>query len=386
MLRLIKLAVWFLRFLYVPFKLLLKPENKVTMLTRQSNSKPISYSLIEKALRERDESVKIVILAKKLEGNIIKKLGYCFHILVQMYHISTSKIIIVDGYCIPVSVLNHKPEQSIIQTWHALNVIKKFGYLTLDKPAGTRSEVAEAMCMHRNYTHILTCGKITGATLARSFNATEDKILLLGLPYVDYILNPQQEIVERMQNKYPQILEKKNILYVPTFRKHHSIDISWISEKIDLDKYNVIVKLHPVDKEKVQGNIDSRVILDDSFSSHKWFWVCDSVITDYSGVGIESSLLNRKLYFYLFDKEEYEAEVGLNIDLYQEPIAKYVTESADKLAEMLEEEYNFDLLKQYREKYIDVDLRDSSGQFADWLLGKMKEGNENGRCECNGRD
>ena len=96
MLRLIKLAVWFLRFLYVPFKLLLKPENKVTMLTRQSNSKPISYSLIEKALRERDESVKIVILAKKLEGNIIKKLGYCFHILVQMYHISTSKIIIVD--------------------------------------------------------------------------------------------------------------------------------------------------------------------------------------------------------------------------------------------------------------------------------------------------
>ena len=256
----------------------------------------------------------------------------------------------------------------------------------MDLRIKNESEVAEAMCMHRNYTHILTCGKITGATLAKSFNATEDKILLLGLPYVDYILNPQQEIVERMQNKYPQILEKKNILYVPTFRKHHSIDISWISEKIDLDKYNVIVKLHPVDKEKVQGNIDSRVILDDSFSSHKWFWVCDSVITDYSGVGIESSLLNRKLYFYLFDKEEYEAEVGLNIDLYQEPIAKYVTESADKLAEMLEEEYNFDLLKQYREKYIDVDLRDSSGQFADWLLGKMKEGNENGRCECNGRD
>ncbi len=386
MLRLINLAVWCLRVLYVPFKLLLKPGYKVTMLTRQSNSKPISYGLIEKALRERDEHVKIVILARKLEGNFIKKLGYCFHIVEQMYHIATSKIIIVDGYCIPVSVLNHKPEQSFIQTWHALNVIKKFGYLTLDKPAGTSSAVAEAMCMHRNYTHILTCGTKTGKTLAKSFNATEDKILLMGLPYVDYILNPQQEIVDKIKGRYPQILEKRNILYVPTFRKNHSIDISWISEKIDLDKNNVIVKLHPVDKEKVRGNIDSRVILDDNFSSHKWFWVCDSVITDYSGVGIEASLLNRKLYFYLFDKEEYEAEVGLNIDLYQEPIAKYVTESADRLVEMLEEEYNFDLLKQYREKYIDVDLRDSSGQFADWLLEKMREENENGRCECNGRD
>lgn len=373
MLYLINFAVLCLRILYVPFKLFLKPQDKVTMLTRQSNKAPISYQLIEKSLRERDENMKIVILAKKLEGNIIKKLGYCFHIVEQMYHIATSKIVIVDGYCIPVSVLNHKSEQSIIQTWHALNVIKKFGYLTLDKAAGTSSALAKAMCMHRNYTHILTCGTITGKTLAKSFDANEDTILLMGLPYVDYILNPQQSIMDCMKKQYPQLQEKKNILYVPTFRRNHSVDVSWISEKIDFNKYNVIVKLHPVDKENVQGNIDSRIILDDSFSSHEWFWMCDSVITDYSGVGIESALLDRKLYFYLYDKKQYEKEVGLNIDLYQEPISKYVTESADKLVEMLEEEYNFELLKQYREKYIEVDLRDSSGQFADWLLHKIRE-------------
>jgi len=169
-------------------------------------------------------------------------------------------------------------------------------------------------------------------------------------------------------------LNKKNILYVPTFRKNHSIDISWIHEKIDFEKYNVIVKLHPVDKENVRGFMDSRVIMDTNFSSHEWFWICDSVITDYSGVGIEASLLDRKLYFYLFDRERYESEVGLNIDLYKEPIAKYVTESADMLVEMLEDEYNFDLLRQYREKYIEVDLHDSSGQFADWILDKIKRG------------
>ena len=373
MIYLIKIAVFCLRVIYIPFKLILKPGNKVTMLTRQSDSAPISYGLIEKTLQEQDCNVKIVILAKKLEGNLVKKLGYCFHILEQMYHIATSKIVIVDGYCIPVSVLNHKSEQSFVQTWHALNVIKKFGYLTLDMPAGTSSEVAKAMCMHRNYTHILTCGQITGKTLAKSFNVTEDKILLMGLPYVDYILNPQQEIITRIQKQYPQIQEKQNILYVPTFRRKHGIDISWISEKIDFEKYNVIVKLHPVDKENIKGCVDSRIILDNDFSSHEWFWVSDTVITDYSGVGIESSLLDKKLYFYLFDKEQYEQEVGLNIDLYQEPIANYVTESADRLVEMLEEEYNFNLLRQYREKYIEVDLQDSSGQFANWILNKMRE-------------
>ena len=67
------------------------------------------------------------------------------------------------------------------------------------------------------------------------------------------------------------------------------------------------------------------------------------------------------------------------VDLYEEPIAAYVTESSDILVEMLEEEYNFELLEQYREKYIDVELCDCSGQFAEWLLRTMKEENGNGR-------
>ena len=373
MLHLIRFAIMCLRIVYVPFKLILKPQNKITMLSRQSNSIPVSYQLIEKSLRERNSEINIVILAKKLEGNLLNKIGYCFHILQQMYHIATSKIIIVDGYCIPVSVLTHKTEQIFVQTWHALNIIKKFGYLSLDRPSGTKKEVAEVMCMHRNYTHILCAGKITGELLKKSFESPKSEILTFGLPYVDYILSPQQIIVDDMRRSYPQLKQKKNILYVPTFRKKRCIDLNWISEKLDLEKYNVIVKLHPVDREGVRGSIDSRIILDEKFTTHQWFWISDYVITDYSGVGIEAALLDKKLYFYLFDKKQYEEEVGLNVNLYEEPIAKYVTESVDDLVEMLEDEYEFELLKQYREKYIDANLCDCSGQFAEWLLEKTKE-------------
>ena len=379
MLHLARIAVFFLRILYLPFKFFLHPKNKITMISRQSNDTPLGFQLIHDALRKRDSEVEIVILSKKLEGNLLKKIEYCFHLLQQMYHIASSKIVIVDGYCITVSVLNHKANQIFVQTWHALNIIKKFGYLTLDMPSGTKKEVAEMMCMHRNYTHILCAGNITGELLKKSFNSPEAEILLCGLPYVDYIMNPQQSIMDKMRDRYPQLEQKMNILYVPTFRRKRSIDLTWISEKIDLDKYNVIVKLHPVDREGVQGNIDSRIILDDEYSTHQWFWLSDKVITDYSGVGIEASLLDKKLYFYLFDKKQYEEEVGLNVDLYEEPIAACVTESSDRLVEMLEEEYNFELLEQYREKYIDVELCDCSGQFAEWLLRTMKEENGNGR-------
>lgn len=367
----IKVAVAVLRVLYVPYKIFLKPRDKITMLSRQYNEEPISFRLTREALESMDPEVEVVTLAKKIEGNVFQKIGYCFHILRQMYHIATSKIVIVDGFCIPVSVLNHKKEQKFVQMWHALNIIKKFGYLALDKPAGVSSQLAKNMCMHRNYTHIVAGSLKTGEILVRSFDAKDAEVVILGLPYLDYIMSRDSKIIDKIRNKYPQLKEKETILYAPTFRKYRQVDISWIEEMIDLDKYNVIVKLHPVDRKGVVDKRDSRIVYDEEFSTYEWLWTCDSVITDYSGIGMESALLDKKLYFYLYDREVYEQEVGLNIDLYQEPISKYVCETAELLKERLQEEYDFGLLKAYREEYVQFDIKDCNKQFAGWLLEQV---------------
>ena len=62
MLHLIRFAVMCLRIIYVPFKLFLRPQNKITMFSRQSNETPLGFQLISDALRKRDCEVKIVIL------------------------------------------------------------------------------------------------------------------------------------------------------------------------------------------------------------------------------------------------------------------------------------------------------------------------------------
>lgn len=372
MIFIIKIAVVCLRVIYIPFKLLLKPKNKITMLSRQYNKPPLSYTLTKEAVNKIDSDIEVIILAKKVEGNLLKKIEYCFHVIQQMYHIATSKIVIVDGFCIPVSVLHHKKNQTIIQMWHALNVIKKFGYLALDKPAGVNSKLAKVMCMHQNYTHILAGSQKTGEIYQKSFNSTGE-IVILGLPYLDYIQNPNKNKIEEIYNKYPKLKDKTNILYAPTFRKHHNVNLEWITDYIDLEKYNVIVKLHPVDKQGFDEKVDSRIICDDSFMSFEWLWICDHVITDYSGISVESAILNKRLYFYLYDKERYENETGLNVDLYEEPIRKYVSESAKDLALLLEEEYDYSLLEEYKKKYVEFDLNDCSGQFAHWLLNKLNE-------------
>ena len=377
MIYLVKLAVTALRILYLPYKLILRPGNKITMLSRQGDEIPVSYALTKEALHKQAPDLKVVILAKKFEGNLVHKIGYCFHVLEQMYHIATSRTVIVDGFCIPVSVLNHKKEQKFIQMWHALNIIKKFAFLAIDKPAGVKRELAETMCMHRNYTHIICGCRESGELLKKSFHAEEAELLITGVPYIDHILNEDQKTISEMLDKYPHIKEKETVLYAPTFRRHRRVDINWIQEKIDLNRYNVVVKLHPVDKRGIEGEYDSRIILDEDFGTHEWLWLCDSVITDYSGISVEAALLNRKLYFYLYDKEAYEKEVGLNIDLYEEPVSKYVCETADQLAAKMNEEYDYSLVKAYKDKYVDFDTKDCSGQFAKWLIagGKNECGN-----------
>ena len=62
---------------------------------------------------------------------------------------------IIDGYCIPVSVLHHRKELRVVQVWHALGAIKKFGRQALSVPGGRDKELAERMGMHKHYDAVL---------------------------------------------------------------------------------------------------------------------------------------------------------------------------------------------------------------------------------------
>lgn len=142
---------------------------------------------------------------------------------------------------------------------------------------------------------------------------------------------------------------------------------------VDLEKYNLIVKLHPVDRAGFQGVEDSRVICDTKYLSYDWFWECDKIITDYSGVGVEAALANKPVYFYLYDYENYNVKNGLTVDLYEEPIAPYVTKSSGHLAELLKEDYDMSVLEAYRNKYVEVDTHNCSKALAQWLLNLEDE-------------
>lgn len=366
-----KVLVIVLRVIYFFIKLFIKPRKKITLLSRQSNTPSVDFELLANAIKESGFDVEIKMLTKKIPSGLIGKIGYSFHILEQMYHIASSKVIIVDGYCIAVCVLNHKPEQKIIQLWHALNIVKKFGFSALDKPWGHNAATAKAMCMHRNYDYIVACSEKSASVLAQNFNAPLEKTVLLPLPRIDYIMNAPQKYDE-MKEVYPDIFSKPILVYAPTFRGER-VDLSKLQNIVDLEKYNVVVKLHPADKQGIDQSVNEAVLCDDKFSSFDWMKVCEILITDYSGMGFEAMLLGKKVYYYLYDYDDYTTKNGLELNLFSEDIAPYVTKNAEELCELLKKDYDFSLLQRYLEKYLSVGTENCAKRLAEFVIKLLKE-------------
>ncbi len=153
-------AVWIIRFVDLFFRHL-KLKRKVAVISRQADEPTLDIGLLKNYLDEA--GIDTVVLTKKLNRSLAGGLSYCIHMLRQIRHIADSRVVVIDGYCIPVSVLPKKKGQCVIQMWHALGAIKKFGWQNTDSPDGHSRAVSEKMNMHGNYDYILAPGRITGS-------------------------------------------------------------------------------------------------------------------------------------------------------------------------------------------------------------------------------
>lgn len=364
---LIKIAVVVLNVIYIPFKMC-KTKNLVTMISRESDEIPVDFQLLKDEINRRDSSIDVVVLCKKIGGGIGEKIKYAFEILKQMKYIAQSKVVVIDTYCIPVSVLKHKETIKFVQIWHSCAAIKKFGYQTIGKSSGSSKVVAEGMKMHCNYDYVTAPSIATGKLFAEGFNVSEDKIKIIGLPRIDYIKTGGEIPKETFVEKYPQLLEKENILYAPTFRRGKGISLQGVVDAVDFNKYNLVVKLHPLDKADIEGELTG-VILDTEFSTFEWMKMCGKVISDYSAVGLESTLQDKEVYFYLYDEEEYCQTTGMNMDFSQEEVAVYVARTPDELKDVLNVEYDKDKMRIFRDKYFQVE--NCTATMAEFLMNLM---------------
>ena len=356
---LIKVAIIVLNIVYFFIKLF-PTKNKVTMISRQSNNMSIDFKMVKDEI-EKHNKYKVVVLCKKLEGKEKAKLTsiikYFFHMLIQMYHIATSKVVILDSYCICISVLKHKKDLKVIQMWHSVGTMKKFGYDILDQEEGNSSKIAKVLKMHKNYDYVLCAGEGYKHDLVRQFNCSEDIVRIIPLPRLDVITNKEyvKNITDKIYEKYPILKNKKNIIYVPTFRKDEKDleqHLNKLINDVDYKKYNLIVKLHPLSNINITNK---NVIVAPEFSSMDMILVSEYVITDYSCILYEAGVINKALYFYPFDYDEYNKNRSLNLDYFNELPGVISRNSKDIIKSIENDEYDYKALNKFIKKYVNYD-------------------------------
>jgi len=358
-----KFAVGVLRFIYFfirPFP----QKNRITILSRQSKKISIDIRLLKDAIEKNIPDAECVVLVRMLDS-----WTYAFHIIRQMYYIATSKVIVIDGFCIAASVLKHKKGTTIVQMWHASAAVKKFGYQTLGKPAGHSRELSEILCMHRNYDFVLAPSKATGKLFCEGFNVPEEKLRFYGLPRLSEITKQDEEWQKEARSTLNHGDGRELVLYVPTFRKGREIDAQQLVEALDSSRFQLIIKPHPLDRLDAGQEYVCR-----EYSSTELLRICDRIITDYSALGVEAALLDKPLYYYVYDIDEYKVETGLNIDPLEEMPGCSSKDGAE-LARMMNGEYDYGKLEEFRNKYIEVPVDNCADRLA-IFIGELLDGTD----------
>ena len=310
-------ALYFLRFCmrlcYLPLRLL-KPVDKIVFLSRQDDTPGLDFRMLSKELRRTSPNTEIVMLCRRIPDNLSGRFLYIFHIFNQMYHLATAKAAVLDGYCIPASILKHRKELKIYQMWHAMGLIKKFAYTAIDTPEGSPRRVAEILRMHRGYHRIFCSAPGITADIAKCYDAPEETVLPIGMPRIDFLTDEALFSEKRRQifAQYPELDDKKPIiLYVPTFRRNGKMPPS-LESAVDLSRYHLVIKGHD-DAVKIFTSGGEISTLSD-FSGMEWLSVASFAVTDYSAILYEAVTAKLPVCLYCGDRSEYDAVRGLSLD------------------------------------------------------------------------
>lgn len=311
-----------------------KTEDKIAFISRQSETPSTDFRYLINEIKTNYPQYKVTVLCKMIPSSFGGKIKYLGEMFRQMKAFATSKVVVLDGYCVLASMLRHKKDLKIIQIWHALGAFKKFGRSVLDKEGGKSSKTAKAFKMHKNYSLIAASGDACVPFFSEAFGQPESRFIPIGIPRMDYLTDKEENARVRgnILLKYPQLDNgRKNILYAPTFRDTDedraalAAATKELINKANYSDFNLIVKHHVVDSNKEQIYTDSRMHMaeGENFTAMDFMCVADYVVTDYSSVIYEALLKDLPIYIYCFDSDKYIDERGFYIDFWTDLPALY---------------------------------------------------------------
>lgn len=288
-----------------------------------------------------------------------------------------SHYILVDDFYPLIYPIPLRKETKLIQVWHAMGAFKTVGF-------ARRKNHDRFSMTHRNYTDTIVSSESIRKDYANAFRMKIEDVHSIGIPRSDvffdltYIQNKKEELYK----KYPLLREKKVILFAPTFRGNNVHNGYYDYQQIDFHKmreclseeYVCIIKMHPFINNKPHQELARDFYLDltSEREINDLLFVTDILITDYSSVIFEASLLNINTIFFVYDLEDYthSRDFFYAFDTYTYGLT--VKNNDDLIQAIKHVKLNLDKLNEFKEKFVSNCDGHSTERFVNLLLKENK--------------
>lgn len=226
----------------------------------------------------------------------------------------------VDNQSYPLKVAK-RPETTYIQTWHG-SALKRMGFDEPEWKLKSREEQAEQQRTLDRFDRFLIRSEHDVRTLARAFRLQERTLLRVGYPRNDALVQAKQREEATGQRERGALAaefgipeDKQILLYAPTFRQRGGkrrfelpFDVERFADTFG-DRYVLLVRSHYLNHVVLPPSVRGRVIdVTDYHDMTPLLALADGLITDYSSVMFDYSLLDRPMFFFTYDYDEYVHE------------------------------------------------------------------------------
>ena len=192
------------------------------------------------------------------------------------------------------------------------------------------------------------------------FGLNESQVIVSGYPKNDILCNCSNEERKRIRKKLGIADGKKVILYAPTYR-----DISFGAMRCPVNfkrwesilgpNYIVFFRAHPVVANETKIDPSCSAVFDVSHypDNMELMIASDVLISDYSGIFFEYAVLEKPMFCFAYDYEQYVKVRGLYFDIREELSGGFMNEEEllNYIKEASPREYETKL-KMFRDKYV----------------------------------
>lgn len=345
-------------------------ENHVLMLSDSRAELSGNLAFIDEELRKQSYHIQYYFRRSLKEEKTFQDKKMICRMMAE------SGYIMVDDFYPIVYALPISKKTKLIQVWHAMGAFKTVGYSRLGKPGGPNPRSIS----HRNYTDTITSADGIRCNYAEAFQMPIEDVHATGIPRTDIFFDQNyiKSTRARLYDKYPRLHNKKVVMFAPTFRGNGQntayynfdwIDFSELQESLGED-YQFIIKLHPFIKNTDSVPKDNAFFLDltPEREINDLLFITDVLITDYSSVIFEASLLNINTVFYVPDLVEYTE----SRDFYY-PFERYTFgRIAENMVELIDSiqhpENDLEKLSQFKKHFCDACDGHATERFVNTLF------------------